>query len=346
MSNIFLLSPTLSAKDRFTVSWAYCLDNFPQIGQALVDMILGMGQQPPDTLVEVLVQPDIYGTISPDIVLVCRRCNIICEHKLESELEKPQVQSYIEAALQHPKPTYVVLITNTQCPLSPELVHSAEGVYLYPKQHAVPYFCWQDIYPLVAQVGDRLAQEFLVYMNNLDMKPWDEPFWGDLFTNPVTAKSFRQHWIMVQETFEIMGINTKLSGYASLELVNPLPWVQLLYLYVTRSVPHDNLSFSKPFLAAALWVKGTETEKLRLFRGLHELVNTSALGEAIPSFPVEVRSSMSESFWAVKGVSRPKLAASYYASLGDIVSIDEETMRQNLLQFARCVFDHAKRFNT
>ncbi len=55
---------------------------------------------------------------------------------------------------------------------------------------------------------------------------------------------------------------------------------------------------------------------------------------------------MSESFWAVKGVSRPKLAASYYASLGDIVSIDEETMRQNLLQFARCVFDHAKRFNT
>ncbi|MFN5854744.1 MAG: hypothetical protein ACK456_02390 [Pseudanabaenaceae cyanobacterium] len=344
MSNIFLLSPTLSAKDRFTVSWAYCLDNFPEIGQAVVDMILGMGQQPSDKLVEVLVQPDIYSSISPDIVLVCQGCNIICEHKLESELEKPQVQSYIEAALQHPKPTYVALITNTQCPLSPDLVSSSEGVYLYPKGNAVPYFCWQDVYPLIARVQHRLAQEFLAYMNTLDMKPWNEPFWGDLFTNPITARSFRQHWIMVQETFEVMGINTKLSGYASLELVNPLPWIQLLYLYVTRSVPHDNLSVTKPFLAAALWVKGTETDKLRLFRGLHEVVTPSANGETDPGFTIEVRSSMSESFWAVKGASRPKLAASYYASLEDVVSIDETLMRQNLLHFARSVFDHAKRF--
>ncbi|MEI6427577.1 MAG: hypothetical protein WCO45_04180 [Pseudanabaena sp. ELA607] len=345
MSNIFLLSPTLSAKDRFTVSWAYCLDNFPEVGQALVDMILGMGQQPPDRLVDVVAQPDIYESISPDILLVCQKCNIICEHKLESELEKPQIQSYVEAALQHPKPTYVVLISNTQCVISPELLQSADGVYLYPKEHAVPYFCWQDIYPLIGRFKERLAQEFLEYMNVLDMKPWDEPFWGDLFTNPATAQSFRQQWILVQETFEVMGINTKLSGYASLELANPLPWVQLLYLYVTRSVPHEDLSFSKPFLAAALWVKGSESERMRLFRGLHELINVPAHDDAHLSFPIEVRSSVSETFWAVKGVSRPKLAASYYASLEDIVSIDENVMRQNLLRFSRHVFEHAKQFN-
>jgi hypothetical protein len=51
---------------------------------------------------------------------------------------------------------------------------------------------------------------------------------------------------------------------------------------------------------------------------------------------------MADGLWMIKTGIRPKLAATYYTSLDRIVSADREQMQQNLLNFTKAVFNHAK----
>ncbi|WP_271253262.1 hypothetical protein [Pseudanabaena sp. Chao 1811] len=347
MSNIFLLPPNLNKKERFAASWEYLLENIPDLGQELVDFLTQRSGKRSSTFIKAVSYPFISSDIQPDLILECQDFDIICDHRLESELNKHSLDTYFTLAKFQEKKNYVALISNSYCLISPEILagQEAQTYYLQPyddTNSSMPYFCWQDIYALVAQKNERLAHEFIEYMHFMDMQPWQHSAWGQLFINPDVASSFSEQWSPVIEYLQGLGITSKRSGYSALEIIYPLPWLQLLYVYVARSIQHIDLQALSPYLVATIWIKGDEMEQIRAFHGISEQFTLPENNEVT----VEIRASLADGLWMMKTGNRPKLAATYYTSLDRIVSTDRKQMQKNLLAFTKAVFAHAKSIST
>lgn len=343
MSNIFLLPPNLSKKERFAASWEYLLENIQDLGQEFVDFLTQRSGRRSSPFVKAVSYPFISSDVQPDFLLECQDFDIICDHRLESELSKHSLEAYFILAKFQSKPTYVALISNSYCLIDAEILASeaAKLYYLQPRDEinsSMPYFCWQDVYALVAQREERLAHEFAEYMHFMDMQPWQHNVWGQLFINPDAARSFSDQWSPTIDYLQKLEIISKRSGYSALEIVYPFPWLQLLYIYAARSIQHNDLQAVSPYLVATIWIKGDESEHIRSFHGISEQF-TLPENDAVT---VEIRASLADGLWMTKTGNRPKLAATYYTSLDRIVSTDHEQMQQNLLAFTKAVFAHAK----
>ncbi len=343
MSNIFLLPPNLDKKERFASFWEYLLENIPDLGQDFVDFLTQRSGKPSSTFVKSFSHPSFSSGLQPDILLECQDFDIICDHHLESQLSKLSLDALFILAKSQPKKTYIAVISNSYCLIEPEILASvsAKQHYLQPYDDvnsSMPYFCWQDIYALVAQKEERLAYEFAEYMHFMDMQPWQHSEWGNLFLNPDVAKIFSQQWAKTIDYFQEMQIATKPSGYSALEVIYPLPWLQLFYIYVARSVAHTDLQSVSPYLVATIWIKGDQKAQMQAFHGICDRMTLPDNNH----ITVEIRASLADGLWMSKAGSRPKLAATYYTSLDRLVSSDSRQMQQNLLAFAKAVFTHAQ----
>jgi hypothetical protein len=343
MSNIFLLPPNLNKKQRFAACWEYLLENIHDLGQEFVDFLTQRSSKSSSTFVKAISHPFLSSDIQPDLLLECEDFDIICDHRLESELSKHSLEAYFILAKSQAKRTYVALISNSYCLISPEILASgaAKRYYLQPRDgvnSSMPYFCWQDVYALVAQEQKRLAYEFLEYMHFMDMQPWQQRTWGDLFLNPDVADRFSEQWSQTIAYFQGMAIACKRSGYSALEISYPLSWLQLLYIYASRSIQHNDLQSVSPYLVATVWIKGDEKDQIQAFQGIGDRLMLPENNQII----VEIRTSLAEGLWAVKISTRPKLVATYYTSLDRLVSANHEQMQQNLLAFSKAVFNHAQ----
>ncbi len=343
MSNIFLLPPNLDKKERFAASWEYLLENIPDLGQDFVDFLTQRSGKQSSTFVKSVSYPSFSSGIQPDILLECQDFDIICDHHLESQLSKLSLDALFILAKSQTKKTYIAVISNSYCLIESEVLAgvSAKQYYLQPYNDAnssMPYFCWQDVYALVAQKRSRLAHEFAEYMHFMDMQPWQHSEWGNLFLNPNVAKTFSQQWAKTIDYFQEMQIATKPSGYSALEVIYPLPWLQLLYIYVARSVSHNDLQAVSPYLVATIWIKGDAKAQIQAFHGICDRMTLPDHNH----ITVEIRASLADGLWMSKAGSRPKLAATYYTSLDRLVSSDSRQIQQNLLAFAKAVFTHAQ----
>ncbi len=343
MSNIFLLPPNLNKKERFAAFWEYLLENIHDLGQEFVDFLMQRSGKHSSNFLNAVSYPSISDEIQPDLVLECQDFDIICDHRLESELSKHSLDAYFILAKFQKKPTYVVLISNSYCLIDPEILASetAQRYYLKPRDDlnsSMPYFCWQDVYAIVAQRQERIVHEFTEYMHFMDMQPWQHSTWGQLFLNPDVARNFSDQWSLAIDYLQGLGISSKRSGYSALEIVYPLPWLQLLYIHVSRSIQHNDLQAISPYLVATIWIKGDEINQIRAFHGIAEQFTLPENDDVL----VEIRASLADGLWMMKTGNRPKLAATYYTSLDRIVSSDREQMQQNLLAFTKAVFNHAK----
>lgn len=343
MSNIFLLPPNLNKKERFAAFWEYLLENIHDLGQEFVDFLMQRSGKHSSNFLKAVSYPSISDEIQPDLVLECQDFDIICDHRLESELSKHSLDAYFILAKFQKKPTYVVLISNSYCLIDPEILASetAQRYYLKPRDDlnsSMPYFCWQDVYAIVAQRQERIVHEFTEYMHFMDMQPWQHSTWGQLFLNPDVARNFSDQWSLAIDYLQGLGISSKRSGYSALEIVYPLPWLQLLYIHVSRSIQHNDLQAISPYLVATIWIKGDEINQIRAFHGISEQFTLPENDDVL----IEIRASLADGLWMMKTGNRPKLAATYYTSLDRIVSSDREQMQQNLLAFTKAVFNHAK----
>lgn len=342
MSNIFLLPPNLDKKERFAASWEYLLKNVQGLGQDFVSFLTQRSGKPRSTFIKAVSYPFFSSDIQPDILLECQDFDIICDHRIESELSEYSLATFLAIAKLQSKPTYVAVISNSYCLFEPEILDSEEAKLYYLQPHddinsSMPYFCWQDIYALVAQKQHHLAYEFGEYMHSMNMQPWQHRMWGDLFLNPDVAKSFSEQWGQTIDYFEGIAI-AKQSGYSALEIIYPLPWLQLLYVYAARSVPHQDLQSVSPYLVATVWIKGDARKQIRAFQGINQSFVIPENNDLI----VEVRASVADGLWMMKAGSRPKLAATYYTSLDRLVSKDIPQVQANLLAFTKAVFAHVK----
>ena len=93
MSNIFLLPPNLDKKERFAASWEYLLENIPDLGQDFVDFLTQRSGKPSSTFVKSVSHPFFASSIEPDLLLECKDFDIICDHRLESQLNKLSLDS-------------------------------------------------------------------------------------------------------------------------------------------------------------------------------------------------------------------------------------------------------------
>jgi hypothetical protein len=343
MSNIFLLPPNLDKKERFAASWEYLLENIPDLGQDFVDFLTQRSGKPSSTFVKAVSHPFFASSTQPDILLECQDFDVICDHHLESQLSKLSLDSLFMLARSQTKKTYIAVISNSYCLIEPEILagDSAKQYYLQPYDDgnsSMPYFCWQDVYALVAQKRSRLALEFAEYMHFMDMQPWQHSEWGNLFLNPDVAKTFSQQWTKTIDYFQEISIEAKPSGYSALEIIFPLPWLQLLYIYAARSVSHNDLQAVSPYLVATIWIKGDAKAQIQAF---HSICDRFTLPDN-NHITVEIRASLADGLWITKTGSRPKLAATYYTSLDRLVASDSRQMQQNLLAFTKAVFNHAQ----
>ena len=343
MSNIFLLPASLDKKQRFAAFWEYLLENVPHIGQELVDFLVQRSGKAGSKFVRATSHPSIAVDAQPDLLLECQDFDIICDHRLDSEMGQHSLETFLDLARSQPKLTYVVIISNSYCLIDQNLLERDEvrRHYLIPiddNNTSMPCFCWQDIYTIVAQSRERLAHEFAEYMHFMDMQPWQHSTWGELFINPNVAKDFCKEWLPTINYFQNLGVSSKLTGYSALEMMNPLPWLQLLYIYTARSVSHKDLQAVSPYLVATIWIKGNEFEKARAFHGIVDQL----VVPQNPQIEVDVRASLADGLWMIKSGNRPKLAATYYTSLDRVVSNDRPQMQANLLAFTKTVFDHAQ----
>jgi hypothetical protein len=347
MSNIFLLPPNLDKKERFAASWEYLLENIPDLGQDFVDFLTQRSGKPSSTFVRSVSYPSFSAELQPDILLECQDFDIICDHHLESQLSKLSLDALFILAKSQPKKTYIAVISNSYCLIESDILAGvpAKQYYLQPYDgvnSSMPYFCWQDVYALVAQKRERLAHEFAEYMHFMDMQPWQHSEWGNLFLNPDVAKTFSQQWSATIDYFQEIMIDTKLSGYSALEVIYPLHWLQLLYVYVARSVSHNDLQAVSPYLVATIWIKGDAKAQIQAFHGICDRMTLPDNNH----ITVEIRASLADGLWMAKAGSRPKLAATYYTSLDRLVSSDSRQIQQNLLAFTKAVFTHAQSINS
>ncbi len=327
MSNIFLLSPELGEEDRFTACLHYLIDNIPELGQAIVDFILKESGKSLSCFIKAVEHPFCSLADRPDFILECEDFDIICEHKIASDLGYKQLERYL--ALESEKPFYVVLITNRFCVVSSEVI--AKEHYLRPRFGQLAHYCWQDLYPIISQRSERLAREFVEYMRSLGMQPLQVKGWGDLFVNRETQLAFIEQWIEVRNYFKELGANCQRDGSGvGIQIRNTLPWLTLLYINITKAIKPVDMRLESPYLYANLYVPEDGLHR-KAFENIDTIINHYGC-------TIAIRSCQRKADWNKKLM----LVVEYYTSLAGGLSTDTQIMRKNLLEFAITVFNHAR----
>lgn len=191
----------------------------------------------------------------PDFRLRCDTLDIICEHKLGSPLGPRQLERYL--ALPYADPFCVALITAVPCVVSAEVL-SADR-YLRPRQSQLMHFRWQDLYPLVAARPERLARDFAAYMRDLDLHPWQQAGWNDLFTSSTTATAWSEQWSDVRAFFGQQGIRTRRDeDHLGLQVMYPRSWLHLLYFDVNRTITPSEPRIDGPYVRAQVYVRADD----------------------------------------------------------------------------------------
>jgi hypothetical protein len=262
--NIFkIASSELNAEDRFTASLGYLIDNIPEIGQGMFDMLSVSAGLPRTIFVKAIDHPDGDAESRPDFLLAGKDYDILCEHKLDAKLGERQLERYLALSVAYPRKTYVALITNNSLAV-PQEGESHNG-YLRPKHSKIPYFTWDALYPIVAANESRLAKEFAAYMRQLSMSPPRLPkTWEHLFVDTDTACAFFDLTNELRSYFKGMGARVqKDPGYLGFQVRYPNDWMHLLYFCVERSATPEFELGDGPYLSIRLWIKNTESQRIQ-----------------------------------------------------------------------------------
>jgi hypothetical protein len=332
--NIFAVAASdIPAEDKFTAGLAYLISNIPEIGAEWAALLAKEGALKPPTFKNATDHPEGDAESKPDFLLACDQYDIRCEHKLDSKLGKRQLERYLALPDRNNRPTYVALIVNWD---TPELVSSevtGRSRYLQPRRSGQPYFTWQQLYPIVAKHGDRLAREFAVYMEGLGMAPITMPSnWDGLFSDKDVAASFQALTKPLKDYFKSFGAVSKGdAGKLGVQVQHPTQWLHLLYFYVSKTTKPFEPELKGPFIAARVFINKTQGECLARFQGRKDHLETR-------HGPVVGR-PVKETAYS-KGV---ELAYEYVAPLSNYLTNNELDTRQNLLQFAKTVFEHTSK---
>lgn len=263
MTNIFRIATSdLGPEDKFTAFLHYLVLNIPSIGQGMVDIICQRSGLAPAIFETAVDHPAGDVENKPDFMLSCKELDILCEHKLNSDLGCHQLERYL--GLPKNRPTYLILITNRSHNISAEVLQS--NSYLRPKDSSTPFFYWEDFYPIIANHGERLAQDFVKYMRDLGMAP--SPLaeeWGQLFLRRDVAEKFYEATMDMRSYFsQQLGAQCQADpSRLGFQVKHPRNWLHLLYFYVARVAQPAVVGIEPPYLIARVFVQEVELGRMR-----------------------------------------------------------------------------------
>jgi hypothetical protein len=345
-NNIFLLRHIQQEEDFFTSALECLLNRVPELGQKIVDYLCqnrGLSESP---IFQSAIDHPYFGNWrnKPDFLLRCETLDIICEHKLESNLGCNQLERYLELAEDQEQSTYLTLISNKLCgeQISDHIRSSKK--YLQPQTRS--HFLWQDLYPLVAEHPDQLAQDFKELMAGFGMAP-TAPItgWENLFDIQYEQYSVFRSLLKdaLKKPFAALGADCSLDGSGKwsyrVKYPQEAPWLHLMYIYANDENKSPWFNWEKPSLNAAIWVAEGSEE----FEKFHEF------GKSLQSHNGRAIQMTSNN----NIVSRIKLhnpegiltqpVASYHTNLREILSFNHDESRSAILDFALAAYEDAKK---
>lgn len=335
MTNLFAVAASdIPAEDKFTSSLAYLIENIPDIGAEWAAHLAQAGDLETPRFRHAIDHPEGDAESKPDFLLVCEQYDIRCEHKLDSKLGVRQLERYLKLPDGQGRPTHVALITNWDVPDSISEDVRCHPRYLQPRSGSQAYFTWQQLYPVVAKRTERLAQEFAAYMTGLGMAPINMPGnWDGLFSDAEVAASFQAMTKPMKEYFKQLGAVCKGdAGKLGVQIQRPTDWLHLMYVYVSKTSKPYEPGLQAPFIAARIFIYKKDSAQLDRFRGQRVLWETNQ--GRIVGRPVQE---------AVSWNKEVELAYEYVSPLSGYLAESESLCRNNLLAFAREVFDHVSR---
>lgn len=257
--NIFhIANSDLVMEDRFTALLHYLIDSIPSIGQGMVDVICEKSGLPPATFQMAEDHPAGNAESKPDFLLSCKEFNLLCEHKLESELGNRQLERYRD--LLKDRPSHLVLISNRTHEMAEEVLQSNQ--YLRPNGSGIPHFHWEDFYPVIANHKERLARDFAVYMRGLGMATSPLPDeWNRLFRDKSVAEKFYEATMDMRSYFgKQLGAQCKADpSKLGFQVKYPTTWLHLLYFDVSKVAKPPPVGMESPFLRASVFVKDADS---------------------------------------------------------------------------------------
>lgn len=317
-------------EDRFTTALANLIDYIPEIGQALVDLLLSSSSRGHDRFVKCTDHPYLSSKDRPDFMLSCEGCDILLEYKIESELGKAQLERYLQLAKNQTKPTLLALISNR--PLNVSEAVLSDPIYLKPTDSIRPHFLWSAVYPIVASHNDPIAMDFLKYMDSLWMRPWEIGRWGNLFEGSDADREFIRHLEGVSNHFRQLRATCLIDkSFLSLQIRRPLPWLSLIFLQAEHNSQPPVEGMFSPHVRVNFWIK-MERSELAAFNGLFEECDLGGIPAIAFASPLVAN-------WD----SKLHRACSYITSLENILDDDQGITGKKLFAFTRGSFDHAKR---
>jgi hypothetical protein len=251
-SNVFFCSQVSNREDGFTRSWEYFLNNNNEIAQSITDYVAeSSGRLEPSEFVEAIDQSRFsfkhHAGMQPDLVLLCKKYCIVCEHKLSSVQGNDQLPTYLK--FRHPeKPLFVIYITNRTDEIIDESILLCQN-YLKPKDSFYNYYLWKNFYPFVKNHSGKLAEDFIEFMELLKMKPLNFNGWGDIFKDQKEMKNFEHalepiKYYLVEELKAI-----PLLKNLSLQIRVPKRMrIQVIHLFAAESSGYMDIELNEPRL--------------------------------------------------------------------------------------------------
>jgi hypothetical protein len=266
----------------------------------------------------------------PDFLIVCERDDLLCEHKLDASLGERQLERYLAFARKRGRHTKLAFISASTSELSDEVVTATD--YLRPRNTRLPYFRWEELYPLVEKRQERIAREFAAYMASIGLRPCNDGNWSDLFQNPERQLAFAAHWRDTERFFKDKGLRTFVGRSRSpgMEVIGATPWLRQFYLKPVARPASATTTAEGPFISACVAVR-TGGDQLEAFAGAEGLLERDPSVLSCPG-PLKGFARSDEYVWCRE----------YLQPLDQVLSDDSLVMRQNLLDFAKAAFDDAE----
>lgn len=291
----------------------------------MVDVICEKSGIAPANFEKAIDHPAGDAENKPDFMLSCKEFDIVCEHKLDSDLGERQLERYL--GLPKSRSTYLVLITSRSLAISTEVLQSSS--YLRPVNSPSPFFYWEDFYPIIANHNERLAQDFVKYMSDIGLAPCLLPKdWVRLFRDRDVAEGFYETTNAMRSYFTQMGALCKSDpSRLGFQVQHPHNWLHLLYFYVSKVTKPIAVGIEPPYLIARLFVQKTDLEHVK-----HLEANDIPTEDGL----IVGRVKNEIATWNKNLVLRYE----YLGSLKNHLAWNTAETRKKLLGFGRTVFEH------
>jgi len=248
--NLFACSLKSKLEDRFTRMWEYMLNNNHEISQSIVDYLLdSAGRTMASRFKEAIDQSrfSFNHKRRPDLVLDCDNCCIVCEHKITSRQGDGQIPTYLRF-LHREKPLYVAYISNRTDEKISNLIRSSEN-YLKPLKSNYPYYLWEDLYKIISKHSDNLTNDFIHFMEMLEMNPYSFNGWGNIFSDPNEREKLK--YALKPAKFFLSNVTGGTAKYDPLGFhvrVYKKMLIQVIRLFVDKTSEYLDAEYSTPRL--------------------------------------------------------------------------------------------------